>query len=226
MLKIAVISDNIKFLDIVKPVLSKFGDEVTLYSKLNKDLSESIIDAKVNLIIIDFFTNPSASQLLVENINRGNELNNLHVIAVFDKPPGDSFEFNSGIDDFIFKDSFKREIALRIKLFEWKEFSVDSSGKIVSSGFVIDIDNYEVSFNGKMLTLTFKEFELLKFLIAHPNKVYSRDALLNQVWGYNYYGGTRTVDVHIRRLRSKIGIEMDKYLKTIRNVGYKFEDNI
>ena len=87
---------------------------------------------------------------------------------------------------------------------------------------MIDLEKYEVSLNGSILTLTFKEYELLKFLATHPGKVFTRDAILNKVWGYDYYGGTRTVDVHIRRLRSKLEEGSQSFLETVRGVGYKF----
>jgi DNA-binding response OmpR family regulator len=72
------------------------------------------------------------------------------------------------------------------------------------------------------MTLTYKEYELLRFLVAHRGRVFTREALLNQVWGYDYYGGIRTVDVHIRRIRAKLGPEHEEMVETIRNVGYRF----
>ena len=86
----------------------------------------------------------------------------------------------------------------------------------------IDFERYEVHVHGEPIDLTYKEFELLKFLAMHPGKVFTREALLDKVWGYDYYGGTRTVDVHIRRLRSKIETGGAAYIDTVRNVGYKF----
>ncbi len=90
----------------------------------------------------------------------------------------------------------------------------------------IHADRYEVLLSGQPLELTYKEFELLKFLATHPGRVFSRDQLLNQVWGYNFIGGTRTVDVHVRRLRSKLGPKYAELIDTLRNVGYRFRENL
>jgi DNA-binding response OmpR family regulator len=88
-------------------------------------------------------------------------------------------------------------------------------------GLRIDTDTYKVDANGRTLDLTFKEFELLRFLATHPGRVYTRPALLREVWGYDFYGGTRTVDVHVRRLRAKLGAEHEHLIETVRSVGYR-----
>lgn len=88
----------------------------------------------------------------------------------------------------------------------------------------IDSVRCEVEVGGRLLALTFKEYELLRLLATNKGKVFTREALLNQVWGYDYYGGDRTVDVHIRRLRSKIEDPVHTFIETVRNIGYKFKD--
>ncbi|WP_442864281.1 winged helix-turn-helix domain-containing protein [Arthrobacter sp. ATA002] len=94
--------------------------------------------------------------------------------------------------------------------------------EIRASGVVIDEASYTARVNGTALNLTFKEFELLKYLAQHPGRVFTRDQLLHEVWGYDYYGGTRTVDVHVRRLRAKLGADHENLIGTVRNVGYRF----
>jgi len=94
--------------------------------------------------------------------------------------------------------------------------------EIRSGDVVIDEDSYTAKIKGRTLDLTFKEFELLKYLAQHPGRVFSRSQLLQEIWGYDYFGGTRTVDVHIRRLRSKLGPEFESVIDTVRNVGYRF----
>jgi len=96
-----------------------------------------------------------------------------------------------------------------------------SVSKIQASGVVIDEASYSAKVHGRPLDLTFKEFELLRFLATHPSRVFTREQLLSEVWGYDYFGGTRTVDVHVRRLRAKLG-ELDSLIGTVRNVGYRF----
>jgi len=93
---------------------------------------------------------------------------------------------------------------------------------ISAGGIVIDEGAYSAMLDGEPLDLTYTEFELLKYLVQHPGRVFTRETLLSDVWGYDYYGGTRTVDVHVRRLRAKLGVEHEALIGTVRNVGYRF----
>ena len=93
---------------------------------------------------------------------------------------------------------------------------------LIFRDLVLNLDKYELSINGEGIELTYKEYELLKLLLENPNKVFSRNNLLSKVWGYDFYGGSRTVDVHMRRLRSKLVAPYIDMLKTVRNVGYMF----
>ena len=90
------------------------------------------------------------------------------------------------------------------------------------AGLVLNLETYQASFGGNPLDLTYMEYELLKFLAQNPGKVFSRETLLSRVWGYEYFGGARTVDVHIRRLRAKLGEEHANLIQTVRSVGYRF----
>jgi len=85
----------------------------------------------------------------------------------------------------------------------------------------MNTETYQVSVSGALLDLTYKEFELLRYLVQHPGRVFTRTDLLQEVWGYNFYGGTRTVDVHVRRLRAKLGVEHEGLIQTVRGVGYR-----
>ncbi|MCH4209763.1 winged helix-turn-helix transcriptional regulator [Bifidobacterium sp.] len=96
-------------------------------------------------------------------------------------------------------------------------------GQIRSGDLMVDTNGYTASLRGHPIDLAYKEFELLKYLVQHPNRVFTRAQLLQEVWGYDYYGGTRTVDVHIRRLRAKLGGEYEHLIGTVRNVGYRFD---
>ena len=101
--------------------------------------------------------------------------------------------------------------------------AADPDSHVIRSGeVVVDDATYTAKVGGRVLDLTFKEFELLKFLAQHPGRVFSRQQLLQEVWGYDYFGGTRTVDVHVRRLRAKLGSEHEHLIGTVRNVGYRF----
>ena len=130
-------------------------------------------------------------------------------------------------DDIILESAGPAEIDARIRLAIARAAAVEEPAKIAASGVVIDEASYSAKVHGKPLDLTFKEFELLRFLAQHPGRVFTREQLLSEVWGYDYFGGTRTVDVHIRRLRAKLG-DLESLIGTVRNVGYRFnlEDQI
>ena len=124
-----------------------------------------------------------------------------------------------GVSDFILDGAGPAEFDARIRLLL---SSNDSDGLIQSGGIVIDEAAYSARLGEAPLDLTYTEFELLKYLVMHPGRVFSREHLLADVWGYDYFGGTRTVDVHIRRLRAKLGPEHEALIGTVRNVGYRF----
>lgn len=136
-----------------------------------------------------------------------------------------------GADDYITKPYSMRELAARVKanirrsnVQTSHEAEPENQSTIISGDLAINVERYEVSKNGKIIDITLREFELLKFLATQPDKIYSREKLLENVWGYEYYGDVRTVDVTVRRLREKIEDDpsMPKYIITKRGVGYYF----
>jgi DNA-binding response OmpR family regulator len=129
-----------------------------------------------------------------------------------------------GIDDVILDTAGPAEVEARLRLAVGRttEAAVDEGGPITAGALVIDEATYSVRLRGKLLDLTYKEFELLKYLAQHPGRVFTRSQLLQEVWGYDYFGGTRTVDVHVRRLRAKLGTDYEVLIGTVRNVGYRF----
>ncbi len=126
-----------------------------------------------------------------------------------------------GVDDVILETAGPAEVDARIRLVIGRLAQDQTGSKIHASGVVIDEASYSAKVQGRPLDLTFKEFELLKFFATHPSRVFTREQLLSEVWGYDYFGGTRTVDVHVRRLRAKLG-ELEPLIGTVRNVGYRF----
>ena len=131
-----------------------------------------------------------------------------------------------GMDDVLLTTAGPAELDARLRLAIGRVAAAsDDEGDrhvISSSGLVIDDATYTAKLEGRTLDLTFKEFELLKFLAQHPGRVFTRQQLLQEVWGYDYFGGTRTVDVHVRRLRAKLGTDHETLIGTVRNVGYRF----
>lgn len=126
-----------------------------------------------------------------------------------------------GVDDVVLEHAGPAEIDARIRLALGRSREEPAPHEIHASGVVIDEASYSARINGQPLNLTYKEFELLRFLAAHPSRVFTREQLLSEVWGYDYFGGTRTVDVHVRRLRAKLG-DLENLIGTVRNVGYRF----
>lgn len=132
-----------------------------------------------------------------------------------------------GMDDVILFTAGPAELEARIRMsigrLAAQRNPDDPEAHVIRSGeVVVDDATYTAKLGGRALDLTFKEFELLKFLAQHPGRVFTREQLLQEVWGYDYFGGTRTVDVHVRRLRAKLGPEHEALIGTVRNVGYRF----
>lgn len=126
-----------------------------------------------------------------------------------------------GVSDVVLDSAGPAEVDTRIRLALGRQGQERSQSKIHASGITIDEANYSAKAHGHPLDLTFKEFELLRFFATHPSRVFTREQLLSEVWGYDYFGGTRTVDVHVRRLRAKLG-DLESLIGTVRNVGYRF----
>ena len=126
-----------------------------------------------------------------------------------------------GFDDWLLPHASPAEVETRLRL-AVERVAVESSTRAAHVGdLMVDEESYQVRLRGTPLDLTYKEFELLKTLAGSPNRVYTREVLLQEVWGYDYFGGARTVDVHIRRLRAKLGPEYESMIQTVRGVGYK-----
>jgi DNA-binding response OmpR family regulator len=129
-----------------------------------------------------------------------------------------------GVDEVLLDSAGPAEVEARLRLATGRlEADREPEDVQITNGdVVIDEATYSARVKGRLLDLTYKEFELLKYLAQHPGRVFTRAQLLQEVWGYDYYGGTRTVDVHVRRLRAKLGSEHEVLIGTVRNVGYRF----
>ncbi|MCX5998257.1 MAG: response regulator transcription factor [Chloroflexi bacterium] len=144
------------------------------------------------------------------------------VIALISRQALGNIDFRCGIDDFVVEPWNAEEVAVRVKRALRLGDESPESALIKCGDLVIDPETCEVSLGGGPVDLTFREYELLRFLATNRGRVFTREALLDRVWGYDYYGGDRTVDVHVRRLRGKIEDASHTYIETVRNVGYKF----
>lgn len=144
------------------------------------------------------------------------------VIALLRAEQIAEYDPSLGVDDFAIYPGDADELRARLRLALWRRSRIDSENVLRCGDLLIDLANYQVLASGKPIELTYKEYELLRFLASNQDKVFTREALLNRVWGYDFYGGARTVDVHIRRLRSKLEQRGQTFIETVRNVGYRF----
>ena len=146
------------------------------------------------------------------------------VVAVVNEGGLVAINVDWGLDDILLPATGPAEIDARLRLLVGRRGGVASQenlGKVTLGELVIDEGTYTARLRGRPLDLTYKEFELLKYLAQHAGRVFTRAQLLHEVWGYDFFGGTRTVDVHVRRLRAKLGPEYEALIGTVRNVGYK-----
>tara|TARA_Y100000817_G_scaffold207522_1_gene162738 strand:- start:915 stop:1592 length:678 start_codon:yes stop_codon:yes gene_type:complete len=190
------------------------NEDVTQFSNNN-------FESNYDVIIIDTFSiSYDAFQKIVIQSN-SNEIPSLAIIS----PESLLMLKDSEISDFITTPIKLSELITRCQRITKRTNNVSTEKLIKFGDLLINPDNYEVKIKGNRVNLRFKEYELLLLLASNPGRVYDRASLLNQIWGYDYFGGTRTVDVHIRRLRSKIEVLPDtEYIETIWNVGYRFTE--
>ncbi len=205
----------------LKSALLERGFSVSLLTSADA-LKETFEPPKADVIVMDLERCATDASKLCHTLKRERVLKELPLILLVTEEQLGKLDFSWGIDDYLTLPVSPVRLAQRLNFLVWKLHRVAPTNGFVQGGLVVDFERYEVLVDGEPVDLTYKEFELLKFLAMHPSKVFSREALLDKVWGYDYYGGTRTVDVHIRRLRAKIEVGGAAYIETIRNVGYKF----
>jgi DNA-binding response OmpR family regulator len=144
-------------------------------------------------------------------------------VLIVERDQLDRYPWHEVADEFVYPGAPGAEIATRLKMLRRRSGAGD--GSVIRHGpLALDTETYRVTASGRPLDLTYKEFELLRFLASRPGRVFTRPALLREVWGYDFYGGTRTVDVHVRRLRAKLGPEHEHLIETVRGVGYRAAD--
>lgn len=136
-------------------------------------------------------------------------------------PKLSAIDFSIGFHDFMLTPIVPAELYARLRQLDWRTAAFGSDEVIKLGDLVIDLAGYEVHLAGRPIDFTHQEFELLRFLAQNRGRVYSREQLLQKVWGYAYGGGTRTVDIHVRRVRAKLGTTSGGLIVTVRNVGYK-----
>ena len=172
-------------------------------------------------VLVDAAENPAQAHAVLRAL-QGLQMQ-VPIVVVLGRADLDLFSWAELADEFLYPGAPELEIRLRLELLRRR--SGTGEGSMVRLGpIALDVDSYQVTAQGRPLDLTYKEFELLRYLTERPGRVFTRPTLLREVWGYDFYGGTRTVDVHIRRLRAKLGPELEKLIETVRGVGYRAAD--
>jgi DNA-binding response OmpR family regulator len=177
-----------------------------------------VLDLDPQAVLVDAGEHPAqAWSVLLELRSRAPRVPTLLLVERTDL---ERYPWPEVADEFVYPGAPVGELRVRLAMLRRRAGAGD--GSVIRLGpIAIDVETYQVTASGRTLDLTFKEFELLRFLASHPGRVYTRPALLREVWGYDFYGGTRTVDVHVRRLRAKLGPEHEQLIETIRSVGYR-----
>jgi two-component system alkaline phosphatase synthesis response regulator PhoP len=224
MINTLLFSNNSKITERISKVLNKKEFHIQVKDAVENSLSY-LDDAQ--LILIDITGKNSKDKTDLKNTFEVADKKDIAKLILLDfKQTNFLFKSEIKFDDMVFCPQIESELAVRIKAVLLKRHASTPKNSILVDRLMLNLDKYELSVNGTLIELTFKEFELLKILIQNQNKVFTRNKLLSTVWDYDFYGGSRTVDVHIRRLRSKIPAPYNLMLKTIRNVGYMFSPQI
>jgi DNA-binding response OmpR family regulator len=176
----------------------------------------------VDAALLDLTSEPSPAAA-IDQLDRSDAVpKRAAVLAVVLRQQADALDPSLPIDDFILHSAPPEEGVARVRRAIWHKSGAEGGQVLHRGDLLIDQASYKVFIAGHPVELTFKEYELLRFLALNPGTVCTRERLLSQVWGYDFYGGARTVDVHIRRLRSKIEDAGHTFIETVRNVGYRF----
>ncbi|MEP6872281.1 MAG: response regulator transcription factor, partial [Anaerolineaceae bacterium] len=173
----------------------------------NDDASPS-----ADVVVLDFRDVPPAAFNI---LSPSYVENGVVVLVVAGEDQFDRLSADLAVDDFLIAPPNPTELLKRIERALWRRHGVDSENFVHCGALTLDLSNYRVTVSGDPLVMTFKEYELLRFLAMNAGRVFTREQLLNRVWGYDYFGGARTVDVHIRRIRSKIEIRGHSFIETV-----------
>lgn len=221
--RIMVVDDDPHINELVKLYLEKEGYNVECYLN-GKDALNAFRGNPPHLMILDIMLPGMDGWDVCKEVRKSSEIPIIMLTAkgeTFDKVLG----LELGADDYIVKPFDPKELVARVKAVLRRTNPIKAfDEKVEYPNLSVNLSNYNVVYRGKTLELPPKELELLYFLAAHPNKVFTREQLLEQVWGFDYYGDSRTVDVHIKRLREKLQEQSEAWqIKTVWGVGYKFE---
>lgn len=221
--RILIVDDDKHIAELVSLYLNKEGyDTKEVYH--GGDALDAFHQYRPHLVLLDLMLPGMDGYSICRELRKTSKVPIIMLTAkgdTFDKVLG----LELGADDYMVKPFDGKELAARVKavLRRYDQSAESPEDEIALENLTINLANYTVTYRGKVVDFPLKEFEVLQFLAKHPNQVFTREQLLDRIWGYEYVGDTRTVDVHIKRIREKLGEEPGWGIKTVRGVGYKFE---
>ena len=223
--RIFIVEDDDNIRKLVCYALNKEGFSVSGFA-LPSEFRKAFAEEKPDIILLDIMLPEESGLSILESLRKTDETVPIIMLTAkgetFDKVLG----LELGADDYMVKPFEPKELLARVKAVLRRSDTKESNAEkeIVFPNLTINLSNYELKINGNIVEVPPKELELLYFLASNPNRVFTREQLLEEVWGFDYFGDSRTVDVHIKRLREKLeGVEANWQLKTVWGVGYKFE---
>jgi len=222
MLRVLIVGRNDRTVHDVVSLLS-LGNYVCQWVPDDEDLEEQIADRAPDIVILAV-DQPQHAQKIIATIAEFRLERAIPTLAWVPKILLDHAEILSSVDDFAIAPCESAEVIIRVGRMATEAFRVEQGVLLRCGDLAIDLSRREVAVAGRRLSLTYKEYELLQFLAANRGRVFGRETLLNKIWGYDYYGGDRTVDVHVRRLRSKIEEGHHRFIETVRGMGYRFTE--
>jgi len=214
-ISVGLLSDNSDIQDDFKSNFS--GGEVVLFSSVDAIKKESM---QILAVDGDFFDSSDSIQFFLSKIRK--KVHEMPVLLVLKVSNVANLQVDWFFNDFLLYPFRKGELAARLSRLMTESGLVEDI--IVIGNLKINLNEYTVYLNNQKMDLTYKEFELLRLLVQNRGDVFSRKELLNRIWGVDYIGGTRTVDVHVRRLRGKLGDDFNSIIETVRNVGYRCKE--
>ncbi len=216
---VALLTDRSPWL--VLPALAEAAIDVKA-EHLSVALIEDVLAFAPELVLVDAAENAGQGYAVLRALRDRDPV--APVVGVLERGDLDRFAWEEVADEILFTGAPAAEIRVRIAMLRRRRSGGGDGSTIRLGPMTLDADTYRVTVAGRPLDLTFKEFEVLRFLAAHAGRVFTRPTLLREVWGYDFYGGTRTVDVHVRRLRAKLGPEHEDLIETVRGVGYRAQE--
>ncbi|MDQ3210313.1 MAG: response regulator transcription factor [Actinomycetota bacterium] len=213
--RLALLSDRSP--DVVLPALGELGSDVKL-EPLSMSSIDHVLRLELEAVLLDAAEHAAQAWTVLQALRERDP--RVPVVIVVERDALERFPWHEAADELVYPGAPAPELRVRLAMLRRRAGSGD--GAVTRLGpLALDTETYRVTASGRGVDLTYKEFELLRFLASHPGRVYTRPALLREVWGYDFYGGTRTVDVHVRRLRAKLGPEHEHLIETVRGVGYR-----